>query len=81
VFVRVIRKPQPSIPFHKGPGTPATIDYAMVRLTNTQHLTSVHDLFPTTTFNDPALANENILSALSNIATAQSVTAPARGAG
>lgn len=89
MFVRVIRNPQPWFPFpalvivgctgkvggNEGPGAPATVDYAMVRLTNTQYLNSVHDLFPAAAFDDPPLPNENILSGFSNISSAQSVTA------
>ena len=56
-----------------GSPTP-TINYALLRLTNAQYLNTVHDLFPTLSYDALVLPNENIVDRFRNAASGQTPT-------
>ncbi|HEY2902145.1 MAG TPA: DUF1592 domain-containing protein [Polyangia bacterium] len=51
-----------------------SVTYAMARLTNVQYLNTAHDLFPSVSFGDPTLPNENQVGGFSNVASGQTAT-------
>lgn len=50
------------------------LNYAMVRLTNTQYQNTVQDLFPNATLPALTLPNENVINGFKNAASGQTVT-------